>query len=242
MILVARGEDQFASRLREAGFGVESMTLIETVPVQDQSELRAELSRLDTYDGLFFTSVAAVEIALEIGEPELRTFNGHVYVVGERSRDLLELADIGVRGVPADSADSLIESFPASEFEGKRFLYFRGDRTTGKIQHALKNKAFLKELIVYLTVDAAPSNVAAVATREMVASGEVQWVCFFSPSGVEAFKRIVGQTVNGQLKAATIGSTTAERARQLGFNVGFVSPLSTSAAFAQGFISLLNGN
>jgi uroporphyrinogen-III synthase len=241
-ILVVRDDDSFADSLREAGLVVETLPLIFTRPLSDQTGLQAELLRLDSYDGIFFTSVAAVEAVLLTGTAELRRFSGGIYVVGERSRKMLDNAGIAVQAEAANSAEELISSLGVSQLEGKRFLYFCGDRRLPTIPAMLEKLADLNEVVVYQTVERPLPAARAEQTKRLLSAGDASWVCFFSPSGVDAFRRLVGEEVDGQLKAAAIGSTTAKRASDLGFRVAFISSQPSLRPFAQGLISRINGS
>ena len=80
-ILVCRNDDRFSSLLREAGFEVVNLELIETRPLEDLRPLREKLARLSEYDGIFFTSPVAAEIFVNERNGS-NGFHGDVYALG----------------------------------------------------------------------------------------------------------------------------------------------------------------
>jgi uroporphyrinogen-III synthase len=142
----------------------------------------------------------------------------------------------------ANTAEELITEFGEAEFAGKRFCFVRGDRSLRTISHLLKDIAAIDEVIVYRTIESVPDLAVAGSVKAGLDAGEIDWACFFSPSAVEAFEKIFGRQKAAGLKAAVIGETTAERARECGFDVAFVSPRSNAEAFAESFAEQVNTN
>jgi uroporphyrinogen-III synthase len=233
-VLVIRKEDQFSQILREAGLDVINLELIKTQPVADLAALREKLDRLSNYDGLFFTSQASAEVfAGQYGERN--DYKGSVYVLGDRARKILESAGLNV--VFRDSANTigeLLSSFENSEFDGKTFLFLRGDKSMRTVPDFLNGRASVDEVIVYETkpIQPAESTVAGIAAQ--IRNHDIAWVCFFSPSGIEQFQKLFG--VDSSIKAAAIGTTTAQKAESYGFSVQFISNRSTAEDFANGLI------
>jgi uroporphyrinogen-III synthase len=81
-ILVIREEGLFSSTLRENGHHVFCLPLIDTRTVVDERVVE-RLKDLPTYDGLFFTSPAAVRGTLENAGPTISDFAGDIYVVAD---------------------------------------------------------------------------------------------------------------------------------------------------------------
>jgi uroporphyrinogen-III synthase len=235
-VLVIRRNDRFSELLREAGFRVENLELITTRPKGDLSDLQLRLERLDEYDGLFFTSPAAAEVFVEHSKPSL--FRGKIYVLGERSRKVFEENGFKVTFKDeANTAEELISSFDRSEFDGNSLLFVRGDRSVRTIPELLNGTATVEEVIVYETVAVPPENEQLENVRKQIESNSLDWVCFFSPSGVEEFGTVFENLALSKLKAAAIGDTTAGRARSFGLNVDFISERSGADGFARGLIA-----
>ena len=233
-VLVIRKDDQFSQILRDAGLEVINLELIKTQPVADLAALREKLDRLSNYDGLFFTSQASAEVfAGQYGERN--DYKGPVYVLGERARKVLESTGLNV--VFRDSANTiseLLSSFDSSEFEGKRFLFLRGDKSMRTIPDFLKGRATVEEVIVYETKSVRPDDATLSDLTARIKKAEIQWVCFFSPSGIEQFQKLFG--ADSSVNVAAIGTTTAQKAESFGFSVQFISNRSTAEDFANGLI------
>lgn len=235
VILVIRHDDAFGSKLREAGFEVVNLGLVETRPIDDLSELKTRLASLNEYDGLFFTSPVAARVFVEQRSGS-NGFYGSVYALGRRARDLLINNGLTVKSSDAaNTAAELLDEFGETEFSGKRFLFIRGDRSIRTIPEQLSGIATVDEVVVYMRdpVDIDQTRIADV--KEGLSNNEIDWLCFFSPSGVERFVELFGDT-GKNVKAAAIGTTTAEAARQEGFTVDFVSARSDAEEFGRGLI------
>ena len=235
--LVLRRHDRFSEILEEDGFTVVNLELIATEPLTDQSKLRDALSGPTRYDGFFVTSPAAASVMIEVLQSLGREHTGMVYVLGERSKKLFEDAGINVEFPPsANTADELIDEFSEAEFAGKRLCFVRGDRSLRTIPNRLQGKAEVDELMVYRTVESEPDKEVVEGIRRGLESGSFTWACFFSPSGVDAFDKLFGRQSAGGIRAAAIGDTTAERARESRFDVAFISPRANAYDFAESFV------
>ena len=122
-ILVIRADDSFSQLLREAGFNVDNLELIETRPIGDLTKFRARFAKLSKYDGIFFPSPVAAEIFVKEFEKS-NGFGGTVYALGRRARLVLESAGMNVKSPPdSNTADEMLEAFGNDEFAGRCLLY-----------------------------------------------------------------------------------------------------------------------
>lgn len=234
-ILVIRGDDSFSRTLREAGFEVVNLELIETRPLKDLSHLNEKLSRLGDYDGLFFTSPIAAQIFVRERHGQ-NGFHGKIYALGARARNVLEAAGLNVRSnFDANTAEEMLSKFGNEEFTGKRFLFVRGEKSMRTIPEMLGTEALVEEVAVYDTTRCNIDLDRIENVRKRLSNGELDRICFFSPSAVERFRELFGDTTD-KIRIAAIGSTTAEEARQVGFDVDFISPRSNAHDFARGLI------
>jgi uroporphyrinogen-III synthase len=234
-ILVIRNDDRFSLLLREARFEVVNLELIGTKPLADMSELREKLAKLSEYDGIFFTSPVAAEIFVNERNGS-NGFHGDVYALGQRAGKVLADAKLNVKSSEAaNTAEELLASFTDQEFDGKRFLFVRGEKSIRTIAERLGGKAAVDEVVVYKTeaADVEPATIRDLELR--LSNGEIGRVCFFSPSAVERFKELFGDRKE-PVKIAAIGTTTADAAKQAGFDVDFISPRSNAENFAGGLI------
>jgi len=229
MILVLREDCDFSRELRKHGYEVLNLPLIGTRPAADLSRLRELLGEVGRFDAIFITSRAsAAVLADEVkkGEPlSLPT----VYVLGGRAKRVLD--EYGVAAEYRESANTateLLNDLGESGFAGKTILFLRGDRSLRTIPERLGNVATVEEAVVYKTVEVPLENDEAVGRLQ---SGQVDWLCFFSPSAVESY---LDRGFRLGVKVAALGETTASRARSLGFSVDFVSEKASASGFAKG--------
>jgi len=241
VILVVRADDQFSTLLRSSGCEVLNLELISTAPSSNLTALDELLHRIDDYDGLFFTSPVSADVFVERSKAFVKSFLGKVYVLGRRARTILEVAgfDVVFAG-DANTAEEFIGSLEQTEFEGKRFLYVRGNKSLRTITNLLAGIAVVDEVTVYETKPMRTDNRIVGSVRKRLSDGEIEWVCFFSPSAVDSFCRLFPAENLKRLKAAVIGETTSRTARDRGMNVEFISVEATADCFAAGLIGQIN--
>ena len=231
-ILVLREECDLSRELGELGYSVFNLPMIETRPVSDLTQFDEKLATVERFDHIFLTSRASAEILADHLTPEIRTKLPVVTVLGSRARDMLENAGVRVKySEKANTADELLDELGTLELAGSSILFIRGEKSLRTIPERLGQIAEIEEVVVYETVEAPLANDAAV---EAIRSGNVAWLCFFSPSAVDSFAN--RELLNGTAtpKAAVIGETTARAARSHGFSVDFISDRATSIDFARG--------
>ena len=238
LVLVVREFDRFSFRLKEAGFEIINFPSIKTLPVENTNELDEKLKFLEKYDGLFFTSPKAAEVFLQ--RKTKNDFRGKIYALGNRTKLLFEKTNFEiVFRENANTAEEFINSFDRSEFANKKFLFLRGDRSLRAIPSLLKKVAEIDEIIVYRTLENPIDEALINKVRERLRRGEIDWICFFSPSGVESFLKTFGDFAPDEIKIAAIGATTAKKAAAKNLKVEFVSPKACAEDYAFGLIEYL---
>lgn len=238
LILVVREFDKFSALLKESGFEMINFPAIQTLPVEDLSELEEKLKTLEKYDGLFFTSPQAAEVFRQSFANKANEFGGKVYVLGNRTRLLFENANFEfVFREKVNTAEELINSFETSEFAGKKFLFLRGDKSLRAIPLLLKGIAEVDEIIVYRTVENSIDENLINEIREKFRRRAIDWICFFSPSGIESFMKTFVEFSLNEIKIAAIGATTAKKAAEKKLKVEFISPKASAEDFAFGLIN-----
>lgn len=234
--LVIRQADDFSSILIQNGAEVVNLPLIRTEPVEDLSQLNEKLSMLEQYDGIFLTSPVAAEIFLgQIGEVD--KFIIRLYVLGERTKSLFDGKEFDVAfSKDANTAEEFIKSFETEEFSGKNFLFIRGDESMRTIPWLLRTYAVVDEIVVYRTVGNPVSGEVTRLIETKMEDGEIDWICFFSPSAIDAFMKLFTSDKAKNVKIAVIGETTANRAREAGMNLQLISKKSNAVDFAHSLL------
>lgn len=237
-ILVVREKDVFAQVLIENGFSVINFPTIGTETVSDLSELEGFIAEIETFDGIFITSLKTAEIiAAKLSETG-KIYGGKFYVLGERSRDLLNKCGYRVFfNENATTAETLLKLIPVEELVNKRFLFPRGNRSLRVVPETLENVAEVVEAIVYRTTEIKTSETELLELKEKFERGKFDAICFFSPSGVEEFLRKFTGFSQGEIKIAAIGETTARFISENNLRVDFVSAKPAAKDFA---VSLTN--
>lgn len=240
VVLVLRGDDEFSATLRGNGFEVVNLELIRTEPVDDPGKLRDKLTQIADLDGLFFTSPVAATIFLEALRTTGANVGGKIYVLGRRTKEVFENAGLDVEYQnDANTAEDLIDLFGEAEFKGKRLLFVRGDKSMGTIPALLDGKAAMEEMIVYRTLANVPDPPIVAEIRRRLHKGEIDWMCFFSPSGIDNFLSVIGAEDARETRTAVIGNTTGRKAKEAGFKVAFISPHASADSFATGLVEYI---
>ena len=240
-ILVIREKDVFTKTLIENGFAVTNFPTIKTETVPDLSELEKIIAEIETFDGVFITSLKAAEIvAAKLGETG-KDFNGRFYVLGKRSRDLLNKSGCRVFfNENATTAETLLKLIPAEELKNKRFLFPCGNRSLRVVPETLRNVSEVVETIVYRTTEIETSETELFGLKEKCERGQIDVICFFSPSGVEGFLNKFEDFKQREIKIAAIGETTARFISENNLRVDFISAKPAAKDFAFELINFLN--
>lgn len=242
-ILVLREFDDYSRILSANGFEVINCPTIETVPLEDLSELEAKLAKTD-YDGIFLTSRTAAQIFREkIGEKNLG-FGGKIYVLGKRSYEiLLRVENLNLIFFErANTAREMLEAISPEDLKNKRFLFVRGENSLRVVPDFLKRiGAEIDEAIVYRTNSLEIGSDKIEAFSDRFGRGEIICSCFFSPSAAQSFLRQCGEIFR-QSKIAVIGKTTADFFAGENVKVDFISPKATAEDFAKALIDYLKRN
>ena len=144
-----------------------------------------------------------------------------------------------VHAANANTAEDLIASFDSTEFVGKRLLFVRGNKSMRTIPDRLSAKARVDEVIVYETNEIEPDGNIILEITKRSMKGEIDRICFFSPSGVNAFRNMFPSAFSWTNRIAAIGETTARAARELNFTVDFVSRRPAAEFFATSLIEFI---
>lgn len=244
-VLVIREYNKFSEILTQANLEVVNFQAIQTMPNEDLSELDGKLGEVESYSGLFLTSPKAAEVFLQKVREKNFEFSGKIYVLGNRTKTLFEnFAKVDFKIAfreNANTAEELINSFERREFAGKKFLFLRGDKSLRTIPELLKNVAVIDEIIVYQTIENSFDKILIDGMKQKLRENEIDWICFFSPSGVESYINAFGETSLENVKIAAVGETTAGRAAEKKLKVDFVSAKSNAEDFARGLINRIKG-
>lgn len=235
-VLVIRHEDEFTAILKSNKIEVINLPLIFTKPVADRSLLQDSFAHIESYDGIFFTSPAAANVFLETASSLSVNYKSKIYALGERCRSVFANNGFEVTGVSANTISEFLDSFDQTEFAGKRFLYLRGNKSLRIISERLAEIAQIEEVVVYTTETESIDHTEIDKISADINAKKIEWICFFSPSAVDRFIEEFGSDMLGSLKISAIGKTTETYISAAGFDVEFVSPIASSAAFAHSFL------
>jgi uroporphyrinogen-III synthase len=235
-VAVTRPDDRahgVSAMLAALGATVLAHPAIAIAPPESYDALDAALARLDAYDWLALTSVAAARAvadrlaALGVGRP-LGGTRPRVAAVGtatERAAAAwLGRVDLSPAEHTAEAlAAALLATVPAPA--ATRVLFPCADRARDALPDALRAAGVqVDRVVAYRTL---PADLSALAER--VVAGEIDAVLLASPSAAEAYVRaLAGRASHAAL--VCIGPTTADAVRALGLPAGAVAAAPTDEA------------
>ncbi len=221
-ILITRPRAQandFAERLRTAGFEPVFFPVIEIRPIEDNPALDRALAKLECYDWIVFTSVNAVEVVFN----NLNLPNGErgagvrVAAIGPKTAEALQRRGLTPDFVPDEYvAESILPGL--GDLRGKWVLLPRAEIARKVLPQTIAEAGGIPhEIAVYQTLPAQPDPGGLAALK----SG-VDIVTLTSPSTVENFMEIARQNgldplrLPGNPLFACIGPITERAAREEG--------------------------
>lgn len=239
-ILVIRKYDGFSLALRENGFQITNLPLVETIPLANLEDFEKRLDEIEIYDGIFLTSRWAAKIFADKMSEKQIVFGGKVYVLGGSSFEILNAEKFNLFfDAEANTAREMLEKIPIEDLKNKRFLFVRGNESLRVVPDFLKELAQVDETIVYETHRIKVGIDKINSIRRELEQNNFAAVCFFSPSAAASFLEQFGAQVLHQTSLATIGQTTAEFFESQNLPVAVVSSKATAADFSAQLIEYL---
>jgi len=206
--------DDFAEKLRAAGFEPVFFPVIEIQPIENNIALERALSKLECYDWLVFTSVNAVEVVFR------QLPNGslpHVAAIGPKTAEALQARGVTPDFVPEEYvAESIMPGL--GDLRGKWVLLPRAEIARKSLPEAIFEAGGIPhEISVYKTLPVQPNSDGLEALK-----AGVNIVTLTSPSTVHNFIAIARQheldplALPGNPLFACIGPITEQAAREEG--------------------------
>lgn len=216
-------DDALALQAAGMGFTVIRESLLTTEPGVDAPRLADHLLGMTEGTGLAWTSRRAGEALAEV-LPALRARLAGIplYAVGEESASPVRRAGLVPRVPPEPLGAAELARFiasRASEDRLRRVVFLHGNRALPDLPDGLRELGIPVEFLeVYRTRFLAPDF---GGLEEALRSGAIVLVAFFSPSGVEAFERLLRGDSGARFREHAIvisrGHTTTQALHQRGY-------------------------
>ncbi len=232
-VLVTRTREQastLSDLLRSRGADPVEFPLIKIQRLDDYSSLDSELSLLNAYDWVVFTSTNAVDIAAERMDKlqfDSRTFSScKIAVIGPATAAALwNRCRIIADYVPEEAvAESVIENWPDQNLNGKRILIPRAAEARELLPDALRKMG--AEVNVQHAYETIIDNSNTENLLDLLRTHQLDVLTFSSSSTVKNFVEALGITDNQELSEllsgcifAAIGPITADTMRSYNFPV-----------------------
>lgn len=207
--------DDFAEKLRMAGFEPIFFPVIEIQPMENNNALERALSKLECYDWLVFTSVNAVDVVFH----QLQNATlPQVAAIGPKTAEALQARGVIPNFIPDEYvAEAILPGL--GDLRGRWVLLPRAEIARKALPEAIFEAGGIPhEIAVYRTLPAQPDSEGLAALE----SG-VDIVTLTSPSTVQNFVAIARQNgldplaLPGNPWFACIGPITEKAAREEGF-------------------------
>jgi uroporphyrinogen-III synthase len=231
-ILVTRPRaqtDEFAEKLRSAGFEPISFPVIEIQPIGNNVALERALEKLNCYEWMVFTSVNAVDVVFDViatkqSSVERRLLRSarsdvtpKVAAIGPKTAEALRVRGVTPDFVPEEYvAEAILPGL--GDLQGKWVLLPRAEIARADLPNAIsKAGGIAHEIIVYRTL---PAEIDTDGLNALKSGVDV--ITFTSASTVENFFAIAKQNGLDPLNLpnnplfACIGPITEQAAREEG--------------------------
>lgn len=195
---------------------VKLLPMVSFAPPEDFTAVDAELTRLDTYDWIIFTSANAVQAVerrkRELGlEPSSTLRHVRAAAVGPATAEEAEHAGFSVDYVATNHNSTALAVELKEELAGKSAFLPRSDRANTDLPAALRRSgAIVTEVVAYRTLP--PNDADRDKVSDSLKDG-ADGILFFSPSAVHNFLELLGQerlrTLQGRTVMVAIGPATA---------------------------------
>ena len=217
----ASGNAAWLVRLQASGLQVYSLPTIETVPLEQTSEIECMLQRLSSFDWIIFTSGNSVQYFLSSLDQlgiNLSTLAPQVAAIGIQTAHSLETNGIRVSFMPSVSIGTVLGT-ELEPVQGRRILIPQSDIASNELATRLRGReAEVTVLPLYTTrlIDTPDEEFS-----RSLAATRIDYIIFASPSAVRGFSRRVNEPGLLQkaksLPVVAIGPTTAQALRDSGF-------------------------
>lgn len=230
--------DDFAERLRSAGFEPIFFPVIEIRPIEENTALDRALEKLDYYEWVVFTSVNAVDVVFNRlpSPPALEGMSVKFAAIGPKTASALKERGITTHFVPEEYvAEAILPGL--GDLRGKWVLLPRAEIARKALPEAILQAGGIPhEISVYKTL---PAQVDMEGLAALQAGVDV--ITLTSPSTVQNFVAIVRQHGLDPLRLpnnpvfACIGPITEQAAKEAGLTKMIVAKEYT----ADGLITVL---
>lgn len=236
-VLVTRPAHQSEPMCRELerlGAGVIQWPAIQTIGVDDQSDLADSLNHLEEFDWIVFSSANGVDFWMRYlwdSGHDARTLNTiRIACIGRKTQQALEQYCLRSDLVPETfDADHLAAQL-AAQGAGKRFLLIRASRGREILAETLEQAgAVVRQVVVYQSQD---TDDVPTEIGESLKSGQIQWVTVTSSAIARNLVRRFGDDLR-RARLASISPITTQTLRELGFEVGAEASEYTSTGLIQ---------
>lgn len=234
-ILVTRARTQasiLADKLEQQGAEVFQCPMIRIMPLDEYTQMDNELSSIEKYQWIVFTSINGVEHFFERMKKckiDIRKIKAKIAVIGYETKKILEAKGFIVDYMPTIyTSEELAKGLKSLIAYGDNILLSRADIADKKIVQVLKaSGAICTDLAVYKTIIDERYKVKLIT---LLKEESLDYITFASSATVENFIKLLG-TENKKLldniKIVCIGFVTAKKAEQSGLKNIFISKIHT---------------
>ena len=213
--------------LEEKGADPYPLPVIETVFPDDLDPLNNALDKLESYNGLIFTSVNGVRFFmkhLRLRDKDIRELKGaRIYAIGPKTANELSDRSIRVNVVPEEYvAEALLDCFTRENVSGKRFLIPRASVAREILPDELRSRGAIVDVVsVYKTIQLEHTERDFL---KKLKTGKIDAVTFTASSTVTHFMSIIEDiSLMDSVTVACIGPITAKTARDKGLSVDVIA-------------------
>ena len=233
----ANSNDEFESVLISHGAIIECFPTIKIIPAENNVKLDEVLRKVNSYDGIFFTSSNGVRNFFERAKELGIRFENKIYGVGDKTGLSIKKYGYTPDFIPENfSSDSIADEMKPEELKNKKFLLPRGNLSQDNLKNKLEKFAQVDDIVVYQTICPVYGTPYIEWLKDILDSEGLDCLTFFSPSAIQNFYKLLGKIEISKTDIAVIGKTTMTKAQEFGLNVNVIPDKSTSENLAKAIV------
>lgn len=214
----AHQSEEMRTALERMGAGIWAWPAIETLPVEDPTDLNQALRQLHEFDWVVFSSANGVDYCMkqlwETRQDSRALAQTRLACIGQKTEQRLNEYHLRSDLTPTTfDADHLADTL-AKQAQGQKVLLIRASRGREVLAEVLQAAgADVRQVIAYRSVDSSPPDITLL---DAMAAGEVDWVTVTSSAIARHLVASFGERLH-QTKLVSISPITSATLRQLGF-------------------------
>jgi len=237
---------ELIKKINVLGGKCESYPTIKICPPSNWQKCDAIIAKLNDFDWIIFSSVNAVKFFIQrFLKNQIDKYSGKVGAIGRQTQIVLEKNGWFVDFVPDYfSAEGFVAQFNDINLTGKKILLPGSAIARKELAAGLTRfGAQVQKITVYRTICSVGDKADKIS--KSIFQKKIDAILFFSPSAVNCFYEIMGESVikmiiKNKIVIGAIGDTTANSLKKIGLQIQIIPEESTQQGLLDYLVDYFN--